>query len=169
MNFFLNVKGNRWQVTSDRWHVTLDMWHVTRDTWHMTHYVGWTFSQNFISLAITVWDLWSCEYLQEKDHWLTDWLTDYGLCRTALATLGLLKLDGVGPVDYRPSTDQLHHFVTGYRWHVTHDILHMSRDTWHMTHGVGWTFSQNFSSLALLVWDWQYLELKDEWMNEWMN
>ena len=27
------------------------------------------------------------------------------------AMMGLLKLDGVGPVDNRPSTDSLHHFV----------------------------------------------------------
>ena len=32
----------------------------------------------------------------------------------ASATLGLLKLDGVGPVDNRPSTDQLHHFITHF-------------------------------------------------------
>ena len=30
-----------------------------------------------------------------------------------------LKLDGVGPVDNRPSTDKLHHFVQ--KKHVTHD------------------------------------------------
>ena len=41
--------------------------------------------------------------------------------------------------------------VTGVTWHVTHY-------PWHMTLGVGWTFSQNFSSLALPVWDWQCLE-----------
>ena len=32
------------------------------------------------------------------------------------------------------------------------------RDRWHMTHSFGWTFSQKFSSLALLVWNWQCLE-----------
>ena len=38
-----------------------------------------------------------------------------------------------------------------FPWHVT-------RDTWHMTHTVVWTFSQNFNSLALQVLDWQCLE-----------
>ena len=27
------------------------------------------------------------------------------------ATITTMKLDGVGPVDNRPSTDQLHHFI----------------------------------------------------------
>ena len=44
-------------------------------------------------------------------------------------------------------------------------------DKCYMTHSVGWTFSQNFSSLALPVWDWQCLE--DIWtkgsLNELMN
>ena len=37
------------------------------------------------------------------------------------------KLDGVGPVDNRPSTNKLHHFVR--KLHVTHDMRHMTRDT----------------------------------------
>ena len=44
-------------------------------------------------------------------------------------------------------------------WLVTRDMLNVTCDTCHMTHSVGWTFSQNFSSLALLVWDWECLEL----------
>ena len=31
-----------------------------------------------------------------------------------------MKLDGVGPVDNRPSTDKLHHFVK--KTNVTHDM-----------------------------------------------
>ena len=31
------------------------------------------------------------------------------------------KLDGVGPVDNRPSTDKLHHFVKKTKKHVTCD------------------------------------------------
>ena len=37
------------------------------------------------------------------------------------------QLDGVSPLDNRPSTDKLHHFVT-------HDMSHMTCDMWHMTH-----------------------------------
>ena len=36
------------------------------------------------------------------------------------------KLDGVGPVDNRPLTDKLHHFVYLF---VTCDILHVTHDT----------------------------------------
>ena len=89
-----------------------------------------------------------------------------------------MKLDGVGPVDNRPSTDNLNHFirrkekvVTHDMWHVTCDTWHVTRDMWHMTRLGGWTLSQN-SSLALTVCDlWYYedLEEKDEWINEWMT
>ena len=52
----------------------------------------------------------------------------------------LFKLDGVGPVDNRASTDKLHHFVrkkikknkknvTCDMWHVTRDMWHVTRDT----------------------------------------
>ena len=51
----------------------------------------WTFSQNFSSLALTVCDLWYYEDLEEKAHWLTDWLNDKAVYRTALATPGLLN------------------------------------------------------------------------------
>ena len=63
-------------------------------------------------------------------------------------------------------------------WHVTHDTWHMTRDMWHacdMWHARccgGWTFSPNFSSLALTVCDlWYYedLEEKADGLNQWMN
>ena len=72
----------------------------------------------------------------------------------------LWKLDGVGPVDNRPSIGKLHHSVQKQNknnnkkcdmWHVTHDM-------WHVTCYGGWTFSQNFSPLALMVCDLWYLE-----------
>ena len=81
-----------WQVTRDRWHVTRDTWHVTRDTWHMTHSLGWTFSQNFSSLALPVWD-WQCI----EDIWTKGWhnklmnqlISDEAVYRTAPATPAL--------------------------------------------------------------------------------
>ena len=42
----------------------------------------------------------------------------------------LKKLDGVGPVDNRPSTEKLHHFV---QKKMTYDIWHVTRDMWHVT------------------------------------
>ena len=83
-----------WHVTRDMWHVTRDMWQVTRDTWHVTHLGGWTFSQNFSSLALTICDLWYYEDLEEKDDWLNQWMneliSDKTVYRTAPATPGLL-------------------------------------------------------------------------------
>ena len=79
-----------WHVTCDVWHVTCDTWHVTRDMWHVTCCGGWTFSQNFSSLALTVCDLWYYEDLEEKAHSLTHLINYEAVCRTAPATPGLL-------------------------------------------------------------------------------
>ena len=38
------------------------------------------------------------------------------------------KLDRVGLVDNRPSTNK------NYMWHVTPDTGHLTPDTWHLTH-----------------------------------
>ena len=63
-----HVTRDTWHVTRDMWHVTCDMWHVTRDTWHVICLGGWTFSQNFSCLAITVCYLWYYEDQEEKDE-----------------------------------------------------------------------------------------------------
>ena len=42
------------------------------------------------------------------------------------------KLDGVGPVDNRPSNDKLQHFVPPPRKNC--DMWHVTRDTWQVTH-----------------------------------
>ena len=48
----------------------------------------------------------------------------------AFKTVKHYKLDGVGPVDNRPSTDKLHHFVKkNKKINVTCDTLHVTRDT----------------------------------------
>ena len=147
-------------------HVTViyDTWQVTHDTWHMTVDVGWTFSQNFSSLAHQVWD-WLCwEDIVTKGsltHLMNQSMNDGGYCRTAPATPGLLMIKNWS----RTQIDLWH--VTGYLWQVTIDTGHMTHDTWHMRHSIGWTFSQNFSSLALTVCDlWYYedLEEKDHWL-----
>ena len=64
------------------------------------------------------------------------------------------KLDGVGPVDSRPSTNKLHHLIhkkkkihltrdmwhlTSDMWHVTCDTWQLTPDTWLVTRGRGWT------------------------------
>ena len=50
-------KGDMWQVRGDMWQVTGDRWPVTSDRWKVTYDVGWTVSENFSSLALTVWEL----------------------------------------------------------------------------------------------------------------
>ena len=63
--------------------------------------------------------------------------------------------------------DRLH--VTGDMWHVTVDTWLVTRHTWHVTHGVRWTVSQDFSSLALRIWDswcFEYSEEEDHLLNQ---
>ena len=91
----LSKKRKEKEKKCDTWHVTRDMWHVTSDTWHMTCFGGWTSSQNFSSLALTVCDLWYYEDLEEKADWVTEiinlLINDKAVYRTAPATPGLLK------------------------------------------------------------------------------
>ena len=56
--------GN-WEI--DTRHLIPDTWHLTCDTWHMTHGGGWTFSHNFSSPALTVWDRQCLEDSEWKD------------------------------------------------------------------------------------------------------
>ena len=84
-----HVICDRWHVTHDRWHMTHDtwhgtrdmllyyifgsktalvyMWHVTCDTWHMTGMGRWTFSQNFSSPALMVWEWRFVEDIQSYE------------------------------------------------------------------------------------------------------
>ena len=79
------------------------------------------------------------------------WVLKRVLCVTTI----IFKLDGVGPVDNRPSTVKVHHFderkKTFDTWHVTCDMWHVTCDIWHVTFCGGSSFSQNFSSLARLL------------------
>ena len=85
-----------WHVTRDMWHVTRDMRHVTHDALHVTCLWGWTFSQNFSSLALTVCDLWYYKDLEEKAHSANEWINHEAVYRTAPATRGLLKIGQSG-------------------------------------------------------------------------
>ena len=94
-----------------------------------------------------------------------------------ISTTNLLKLDGVRPVDRRPSTNKLHNFVKKEEerkkvLHVTCDTWHVTCDRWHRKGWGSWTFSQNFSSLAFPVWEWRSFEdifTKDELLTEWLT
>ena len=92
-----------------------------------------------------------------------------------------LKLDRVGPVDNRPSTNKLHHLVkknvTCDIWHVTCDTWHMTRDMRHVTCDMLWAVNllskfQLPSSSGLWVMIFWRLGGKgshSDWINEWMN
>ena len=49
-----------------------------------------------------------------------------------------LKLDGMGPIDKRPSTDKLHHFDFFVEekkcdtWHPPPDTWHLTPETWQL-------------------------------------
>ena len=53
------------------------------------------------------------------------------------------------PVDNRPSHNLFHCIVQPKQ------IKNLNSCMWHMTGEGRWTFSQNFSSLALTVWEWR--------------
>ena len=98
-----------------------------------------------------------------------------------------VKLDGVGPVDNRPSTDWFPLFpppffftcgtwhvtcdrwyVTGDMWQVICDMWHMTCDRWHMTcdmwQGEGGKHYLKFffSFPALTAWEWRFVEYLEE-------
>ena len=53
-------------------------------------------------------------------------------------------------------------------WHLTCDTWHVTPDTWHLTYVGSWTFSQNFSFLAQMVWEWMLVNdifTKDDLLN----
>ena len=50
----------------------------------------------FMFLALTAWDSWYVEDLEERDYLLTELFNHKGVCRTAPATLGLLKIASGG-------------------------------------------------------------------------
>ena len=69
-----------------------------------------------------------------------NWLQQQGGTQVSSAPEGKGKLDGVGPVDNRPSTAKLHHFVREKKeeknvdmWQVTGDMRQVTRYTWQAT------------------------------------
>ena len=53
---------------------------------------------------------------------------------------------------------------------VTHDTWHVTRDAWRVTRGGRWSFSQNFSSLALTAFWWFWGKRSGtEWINYLMS
>ena len=81
---FKDLKSFSTQLMGHKWKCQR---HLTTENWHVTHGVGggWTFSQNFSSLALTVWVYWCCEDMEEKGQ---------SINKSVTATLGLLITKG---------------------------------------------------------------------------
>ena len=65
---------------------------MTHDMWHVVRGRGRTFSHNSSSLALTVWERQCLLDWEEMNEWLTRWIDDKGVCRTAPATPGLWNI-----------------------------------------------------------------------------
>ena len=61
---------------------------------------GLKFSQNVSSKALTVWDRQCLEDYEQKDHLLSESMSDGGDCRTAPAKPGLLIIRGFEEIFY---------------------------------------------------------------------
>ena len=75
-----HLTPDMWRLTRDTWHLTPDTWHMTRDTWHVTRGGGWTFSKNFSSQALTVWEWRSIEDIFTKVDWLSLLIIEWQRC-----------------------------------------------------------------------------------------
>ena len=89
----LNVTHDRLNVTHDRLNVTHDAWHVTCDMWHMTRDTG--YGVNILSIlqlsrsnGLVFMMFWS----SGGKGWVTQFMSDKGVCRTGPATPGLSKV-----------------------------------------------------------------------------
>ena len=100
----------------------------------------------------------SVQWREENPAYVRQWIS---LCVQIVAQVQK-KIDGVSPINNRPSTEKLQHSVLKKRkrkkvkcdmWHGIRDMWHLTCETWYVAGGAGrWTFSQNFSSLVLTVW-----------------
>ena len=76
-----NNDYNTWHLTCDRWLVKCETWHATCDTWNVTSGGRWTFSQNFSSLAHTVWkSRFDDNIFTNLSNWITTSLVQKDIC-----------------------------------------------------------------------------------------
>ena len=81
------LKSGMWHLTCDTWYMTHDTRHVPLDTQGVMNFV--LKFQVPIFNVLGVRKFW--RYFH-KDHWLTDFINNKGVCRRAPATPGLLKI-----------------------------------------------------------------------------
>ena len=87
-----NMTCDTWHVTHDTWHMTRDMWHVTPDTLRGVNILSKVQLPNSYRLWFMI--LWRSGGKGSRTHWLTDWINDEAVYRTAPATPGLLIIMG---------------------------------------------------------------------------
>ena len=78
-----------WHVTCDTGQVTHDMWHVTHDRWGEVNLLSKLQLLSSYGLGVKVF--WRYFHKWWLTHWLTQLMSDKGVCRTTMATPGLLK------------------------------------------------------------------------------
>ena len=83
-------------MTPDTWNIRDYIRHMTQDKWHVTHGGG--------VIILSIFQL--ITYF----GWAGKWFEDVEEKADSLIYL-INELDGVGPVDNRPSTNKFHHFV----------------------------------------------------------
>ena len=91
------------------------------------------------------------------------------------------KLDGVGPVDNRPSPAKLLNFVRKKKkkklLHVTHDMWDMTHDTWHVTCDMfgevnipsKFQLPSSYCLWFMIIWRSGGKGSLNELINEWIN
>ena len=81
------------------------------------------------------------------------------------------KLDGVGPVDNRPSTDKFHHYVQKKRKKKKNDMWHVTRDMF--VGGVNilsnFQLPSSYRLWFMILWRSGGKGWLNEWINELMN
>ena len=118
-------------------------------------------------------------FKQQKNLHHSDKLSQFAIphftCHISKASHVIKKLDGVGPVDNRPYTDKLHHFVQKKTqqkhdmWHVRRDMWHVRRDTWHVL-GRGNILSKFQLPSSYLLWFMILWRSGGKgWVTEWIN
>ena len=106
-------------------------------------YRGWqTLRHSFRSLALTVWEVLKIGR-KRVTHSLTDWINDGGVCRTAPATPGLLKI-----------------YIKCLLKNVTRDMRQLTPDMWHWTSDTTCVSSRHSQKFELVgLWWKQKLNL----------
>ena len=97
---------------------------MTCDRWREVNIL-----KNFISLALTAWEGRFVEYLEEKADGLSDGINHKGVCRTAPATPGLLKMGNpMLPPFLHPTSESEISEISHYNQGPPPSSIHRLRD-----------------------------------------